>query len=324
MSQSALEVTEHDDQASPELGVPKSWSLLARFILYRLNAGRDVKIIIIARGSATGTGKTTLAVQICQFIHSLLQCTDCRYRNEYGDIVGGWFPRNCDQCPYCGGTEAVTNSDWDAQEAAHINIWDYMGYYSNDCVPGEALLLDEAELGAEKRRSMSESNVKFSQLWSALRFKNTVQVTTLPSMLQVDKRMEQLGDVLINVQRRGLARVHWLWLNDISERIQKPLVRNEFGHPEVIRFSSIDSDPAFRTVSEMKTQHFQAGGDGTDFYDEETVEKQIDAAEQQLRIDIAKDISDKTDLTQYDIAECIDRSQQWVSKAVNDQLTTQQ
>ena len=303
-----------------EITVPKSWGMLAQFILYRLNSGRDVKIIVIARGSATGTGKTTLAVQLCQFIHSLLQCTGCRYRNEYGDIVGGWFPRNCDQCPYCGGRQAVPNSEWNAEDAAHINIWDYMTYYSTECDPGEALLLDEAELGAEKRRSMSESNVKFSQLWSALRFKNTVQITTLPSMLQVDKRMEQLGDVLVNVQRRGLARVHWLWLNDIEERIKKPLVRNEFAAPEVIRFSSIDSDPQYRLVSEMKKKHFDPDGDGTQIYDEDALEDEIDSAKQEMRIEISKALVEETDLTQYEIADCVDRSQQWVSKAVRDRL----
>jgi len=39
-----------------------------------------------------------------------------------------------------------------------------------------------------------------------------------------------------------------------------------------------------------------------------------------MRIEIAKELDDKTDLIQHEIAECLDRSQQWVSKALRDRM----
>lgn len=294
--------------------------MLCRFILFRLNQGRDVKILIIARSGATGTGKTTLGTHLNHWIHSLLQCPKCRYKNEHGELVGGYFPPDCDQCPWCGHNKAFEQDPWDADDQAYIDVMSYCRYYAHEADHGTALLLDEGEVGADSRRSMANENVKLSHYWSALRFKNVVSTVTMPSMLQVDKRMEELADVLINVQRRGLANIQWLWLNDMKKEVQPIYVRNEYGHREQIDFKSLDGDPEYEKVSAMKEDHFSLDGDSNTIYNEDDFDEALDQETREMRIKITKELWNKTDLHQGQIGDIVEHSQQWVSKAVNDKL----
>lgn len=262
-------------------------SVLARFILHRLNKGRDVKILIIARGAATGTGKSTLAVLINHWVHSLFQCPECRFENEHGLLVGGFFTPDHDECPRCGTTEVIQRPGWNAEEQSYIDIWDYADYYSNRSSPGDAMLLDEAEDGLDNRRSMSGSNVEVSRIWSALRFKNCVSVTTMPSILHVDKRMEELADVLITVQERGRAIADWLWLNDSEREVWTPPMKSEWGHREEIFFDSLENDPEYKKVAQIKDQHFD-GDEGQRRWDEEEVEKKIEEETRDIRIGVKR------------------------------------
>jgi hypothetical protein len=301
--------------------VRSMWSMVCRFILYRLNNGRDAKILIVARSGATGTGKTTLAVHLAKWVQSLLQCPKCRYKNEHGEFVGGLFPPSCDQCPWCGFDRALaTDTDWDGDDQSFIDIMEYCWHYARQSSPGDALLLDEAEQGADKRRSMSGSNVTLSKYWDGLRYKNNVTFVTMPSMLSVDKRLEEKGDILINVQRRGTALVQWLWLNDTTKSIEKIYVRNEYGHAEEIDFAPLHNDAAYNAVSRKKNTFFGEDGGTRDFYDEDDLDSARDDAKDTVREQVCQELSEKTELTQGEIGEVVDRSQQWVSKAVRGKL----
>lgn len=320
MSSSAWKPTKPEPEPEEEvveipknLQIPDMWSMLARFILYRLNSGRDVKIITVARGGATGTGKTTLAVLIAQWVHSLLRCTRCSYYNDQNQLIGGLFPPNCDRCPYCGHNEATRGTPWNAEDGAYIDVWPYCAYYANEASEAEAIILDEAEAGADNRRSMSNENVKISQYWSALRWKNCVNIATLPSTLQVDKRLEQLGDVLINVQYRGVADIYWYWLNDREKQIFEIPVKSEIGLQERIFFESIEKNEEYLLMNEMKKVHFGEGGIKST-YTNEDVEEMREEMEDKLRVETTEKLLDKTNLNQGDIGEIVERGQQWVSR----------
>lgn len=305
------------DKVSRHVNVPDLYSMLARFILYRLNAGRDVKILIVARGGATGTGKTTLAYDLATWIQGFLQCPQCRFENEHGELVGGFFPRTADQCPWCGFDLALDNgTEWDAEQA-FINIPEYQKFYRFRAKSGDALLLDEAEQQADSRRSMSEVNVELSKTWAGMRYKNVVSIVTMPSMLHVDRRLKELGDVLINVQRRGMAYLQWLWLNDETEQVKRKYIKNEYGQDERLFFEPVN-DATFREVANLKDTYFTEGS--KQFYEEEDVERALAKGKKEAKAMIARRMYDETDMSQMDVADIIDMSQQWVSKAVRGKL----
>lgn len=304
-----------EQEEVPYIDVPKRWSMLCRFILFRLNQGRDVKIITIARSAQTGTGKTTLAVRICKWVNSLLQCTSCRYKNEHGEYVGGYFPPSYDECPWCGSSEAIQKEPWDAESQAHMDIMSYASHYAHESESGNAILLDEAEIGADNRRSMSNENVTVTHYWSALRFKNVVNIITLPSALHLDRRLKELGDVLFVVQKRGLAHIRWLWLNDMKEHVEKIQTRNDLGMPEEVHFDELTRDKAYSTVSKIKKDHFNL--DGVQHYDESDVESIVEDEIKELKVETAQELWGKTELTQGEIGDIMDMSQQWVSNQVN-------
>lgn len=297
--------------------IPIRWSLLDRFLLFRLNRGRDVKIVIVARSAATGTGKTTLAVHIAKRITSFLQCVECSYENEHGDIVGGFYPPECNKCPYCGSTKARPPVGFNADDHGYIDIIPYIQYYKYESNSGEVLILDEAEIGADNRRSMSKGNVELTQKWSALRYKNVVNIVTLPSTLHLDKRIEELGDVLITVQERGRAQVRWLWLNDKLKMVQTPRVRNEFGAPEDIYFDSLLGDKHYKEVSKMKSMHFE-GENSESYYDSDSVEDIVKDETKEEKIEILQRLDERSNLSQKEMGKVVEMSQQWVSKQLSD------
>ena len=301
--------------------VENSHSMLFRFILHRLNKGRDAQILIVARGGARGTGKTTLAVAIAQWIHSLLRCPDCSYQNEHGDTVGGLYPPSFDGCPWCGNSEsALTRPEWEADQA-FISVDRYLSYYKHNSSPGDALILDEAEFGADKRRAMSSSNVELSQAWSVLRYKSCVSIATMPSTMQIDNRLEQLADVEIIVQRRGMGHLKWYWLNDKEKKVWNIPMRNEWGDREYIFWDALH-DEEYRKVARMKGHHVDGQDDELIPKDQakEMAEKRAEKKLEPLRIKSTKALLEHSDLNQTEIGDQVDRSQQWVSKVARGEI----
>lgn len=150
------------------------------FINDRLDANRDAKIIITARNSETGTGKTTLAVQLAK-----------------------QWDRN----------------GWSANKG-FLDIKRYLAYYAHKARAGDVLILDDAEASADSRRSQSTTNVLISKYWSIMRVKNVVSLLTMPTASMLDKRLLELADLLMIVRRRGLAVPYRVYVNDISHQIK--------------------------------------------------------------------------------------------------------
>jgi len=130
---------------------------LNRLIENRKQDNRTLLGSIVARDAATGTGKTTLAVQLAKTLDD-----------------NGW-------------TADMATLDPDT----------YAEKYTSEETPKQScLILDEAEQAADNRRSSSHGNVKLSHLWATMRYREIYSLTTLPSASMLDKRLKELADPL--------------------------------------------------------------------------------------------------------------------------------
>lgn len=288
--------------------VPDRLGVVARFIIYRLLNNRDVKIVVTARGSQTGTGKSTLAVLIAKWIHSLLHCRNCGYITPQG------YPR----CKRCENPSWMTKEPWTADDLAFMDVGQYKHYYTKESTFADTMILDEAELLAHNRRAMSGDNVEMTKIFAALRYRNCVSILTLPTTNMIDSQIEELSDIWINVQRRGVAEPYWFWSNDFGGVHRVP-VYNEYGMRERIYFDDLSGDPAYESLNDMKEDYFEGGGGNV--YDEEELEERLTNATESTKKDITKWLVHNTDLNQTEIGNipAIDKSQGWVSKVANGQ-----
>ena len=148
---------------------------LNRVIENRKRDNRTLLGSIVARDAATGTGKTTLAVQLAKTLDE-----------------NGWT-----------ADMATLDPDTYAEK-----------YTSEDTPKQSCLILDEAEQAADNRRSSSHGNVKLSHLWATMRYREIYSLTTLPSASMLDKRLKELADLYIVVVERGVAVVYQTKVDD--------------------------------------------------------------------------------------------------------------
>lgn len=177
-------------------------SSLHRFVNRRLDSERDVKILITARNAQTGTGKTTLAVHLAR----------------------AWDR---------------TKKGWSAEKSA-VNSKEYRDLY-RDLPKGSVLVWDDAETGADKRRSMSNENVSVSHHWMLLRYREIVTIATFPSPRILDARMMELADVRINICRRGKAYPYMVVIDDFTGKIKSWRFRTN-GTKDTIYWNKIPED----------------------------------------------------------------------------------
>ena len=148
---------------------------LHQLIEKRKRDNRTLLGSIVARDAATGTGKTTLAVQLAKTLDE-----------------NGW-------------TADMATLDPDT----------YAEKYTSEETPKQScLILDEAEQAADNRRSSSHGNVKLSHLWATMRYREIYSLTTLPSASMLDKRLKELADLYIVVIERGVAVVYQTKVDD--------------------------------------------------------------------------------------------------------------
>lgn len=177
---------------------------LQEAIKIRKKEKRDLKIIITARNSQTGTGKTTLAVHIAR---------------------------------------KLIDKNWKAERCC-FNIHRYIKLYDNS-PEGSCIVWDEAEHGADNRRSNSKSNLGFSHAWAMLRYRQIFTIATLPSPGMLDKRMLELADYHIVVLKRGVAAVKEITIDDLSGKIYQRTV-------QTIRWGSLDDYEEYQKMCDMK------------------------------------------------------------------------
>lgn len=175
-------------------------SMIDEMVNKRLNNDRDAKILITSRNSETGTGKTTLAI-----------------------LLAKRWDRN----------------EWDSSKGFQ-DINQYLAYYLQKAKGGDVLLLDDAQAGADSRRSTSKENVQVTKYWTILRSKNVVSILTLPTQTMLDKRLLELADIWLNVRTIGEAVPYRIYVDDIKKYVRTYRVVNpDLGLREVIRFKKL-------------------------------------------------------------------------------------
>jgi len=168
------------------------WNALHELKEKRRVENRDIKGLVTARDSETGTGKTTLAETLC----------------IDWDTVG---------------------EGWNAENRATLDSEEYTNAYL-DLPKGAFLLGDEMEQMADNRRSSSTNNVALTQFWSTMRAWEVSTICTLPSTSMLDKRLKELADFRINVIERGVGVVYLSKVDDHSGEVwEKRLHRVRWG-----------------------------------------------------------------------------------------------
>jgi len=175
-----------------------------------------------------------------------------------------------------------------------------------ETMPGEVLIMDEAEQ-LDSRRSMSNTNVEFADRWQQLRYRQVDSILTLPTSSALDKRLEELADIWINVIDRGLAEVYKTTVNDRSKEInQIPL--------QTITWPDIsDHEVKLQLDAKKKKKNEQQN---------ERAKKEEEAADpakvkKQTRDEYMKAVYRETDLTQRDVADAFDLTVGTVNQILN-------
>lgn len=266
------------------------YTAMGRLIIYRLIHDRDVKIVITSSGTTTGTGKTTFAIILARWVNMIAN-----------EIYG-------------------LDTAWKAKEFSFMDVWDYLNKYKN-ADPGDVLLTDELEYLADKRRSMSNQNVFFSQAWGMLRYKNVVTIGTAPGMHSLDKRIPENADIWINVITTGRANTYYLTVDDFSgEPIEQRFKIN--GYKETLLWIPLpESDPDYRYMKGLKDDIGVPGIDDNEreIFDESDINDAQRTIKRQIAIDLLKRQED-LGLTQAEIGDIVGYSQQNIYKIKREEL----
>lgn len=266
------------------------YSALGKFILFRLLNNRDVKIVITGSGKSTGTGKTTLAIILAKWINAV--------RNDIFNM----------------------NKEWHAKDYAFMDVWDYLEKYDNSD-KGDCLITDELEFMSDRRRHMTHENVRFSQAWSVLRYKNVVTIGTCPHLSDVDKRIPEGADVWINVTQKGRANVYYLTMDDFEWSMEQKRFKM-FGFRETILWGSIDDSDSYQWLEDQKRE---IGVPGLDEKKNEVTEEDVKQKESEIRREatirlLERVENDEINITQSDIGEIVGFSQPNVAKIKREEL----
>lgn len=264
-------------------------TITGQFIERRLTNDRDCKIIVTSRGSSTGLGKTTFAIEKCHDIQDFLPIDE----------------------------------EWTAEKNGFIDLRDYITRYKN-CKKFNVLLIDEIEYSADSRRAMSNTNVSLSHAWAQLRYRNIVSICTLPSISMLDKRMLELSDLWINVVNRGIALPFYVHVNDFTGKVSRYQITTNPEHdwappksPEILRFKELTEEDQlyedYQIMQELKDENVRQ--DTTKSYDKKDVEQAKKSVKRDTRDEIIyKLYENSNDLTYQDIADVTE----WSSSTVSD------
>jgi hypothetical protein len=178
----------------------------------------------------------------------------------------------------------------------------------NERRAGEVIIMDEAEQ-LDSRRSMSNKNVEFWNLWQTMRFRQITSILTLPTRSALDKRGMELADVWIQVTSRGHARVHQIIVDDYTGKVRPK-------HMERLNFP----DASYMPVKEAADQKKEQLVEGETFDEEEgdtIVREDIDKARREERDSWIKKMYEKTDMSQRDLAKDTGLSVSRINEIVN-------
>jgi DNA-directed RNA polymerase specialized sigma subunit len=153
---------------------------------------------------------------------------------------------------------------------------------------------------------MSSQNVDFADRWQQLRYRQVDSILTLPTSSALDKRLEELADIWINVTSRGYVQVHKTTVNDRTKEInQIPL--QTITWPDISDHDvKLELDKKKKKKNEEQTQIEK----GEQTVDPEKVKKET-------RDELIKSFYSNSDMSQNDVADIVGLSQQMVGKIVS-------
>ena len=175
----------------------------------------------------------------------------------------------------------------------------------NELPVGSCMLMDEGEQ-LDNRRSMSNKNVDFWNLWQMNRFRQITSILTLPTRSVLDKRGMELADIWINVIQRGLAKVHDIRVGDYDKAVSSIPVQ-EIKFPDV-SYLQLKSD-----ADDLKQELVE--GANYDKDEEEIIDPE--KIRRENRNSLIEEMDQKTDLSHTKIGEVVGLTQQSVSRLLN-------
>jgi len=172
---------------------------------------------------------------------------------------------------------------------------------------GSVIIMDEAEQ-LDSRRSMSNKNVEFWNLWQTMRYRQITSILTLPTRSALDKRGLELADVWIQVTERGHARVHEIAVGDYDGNTQ-PNISETLAFPDI-------SD--MKLKDEIDDKKVALMEDGEEFGEQTTFDQSdIKAQRIEQRNESIKAVYEATEVTQSALGEAHGITQQQVNNIVN-------
>jgi len=172
--------------------------------------------------------------------------------------------------------------------------------------PGSVIIMDEAEQ-LDSRRSMSQKNVDFWNLWQTMRYRQITSILTLPTRSALDKRGLELADVWIQVTNRGFARVHKVGVGDYDGKTN-PILLETLSFPDISYLGLKDA------VDDKKVQLVE---EGEEFIEAEGEVINPEKIRKDARNESIKKAYENTDMTQSKVAEVFGLSQPQVHNIVN-------
>ena len=249
-----------------------------RRIADRKKKGMDAKITISARDGETGVGKTSLAVFLAKYLNT-------------------------------------SSKPFRATENATLNVGEFNALY--DRLPrGSSLILDETEQ-LDARRSNANANVETARTSETRRVDEITSILTLPSVAELDSRMERLHNFWINVTARGQCKIYQAHINDGSHQVY-------YEGLQQFRWPNMDHDEDYQQLAKLKDEFID--GDATaEWVREEEVreeyEKKMERKQREMRDRIVTSVYENTDLTQGDVGQALPEEyrikQQRVQQIVN-------
>ena len=175
----------------------------------------------------------------------------------------------------------------------------------NELPVGSCMLMDEGEQ-LDNRRSMSNKNVDFWNLWQMNRFRQITSILTLPTRSVLDKRGMELADIWINVIQRGLAKVHDIRVGDYDKAVSSIPVQE-------IKFPDVSYLQLKKDADDLKQELVE--GANYDKEEEEIIDPE--KIRRENRNSLIEEMDQKTDLSHTKIGEVVGLTQQSVSRLLN-------
>lgn len=199
---------------------------------------------------------------------------------------------------------------------AHINPEGLIKAYRDEPV-GSGLVLDEAEVGMDKYRASSASNVALRRLVSMGRVREKYVVINVPNSGQVDRDLKSLADVWVMVQSKGSALVHFVGYHPYRD---KPLNKKRHRiHWRSLKDERLQS--VYEKLADEKDEYLDGQASNSMLIDRKEHEKelkQLKEEKEKVQRDVKiRTLYENTEMSQQDVADRVGVSQKTVSRVVN-------